>query len=154
MEEEHSGEDAAFSELEKINKGVLSAKLKELRVENGELIAEEIAVFERYIDLLNQEAKIKKNIKESEAKLDAELLAFYPSLTEEQVKQLVIDDKWMASMEKDSHSEMDRISQRLTQRVIQLAERYETPLSAQTRQVADLEKAVSGHLQKMGFVWN
>ena len=29
-------------------------------------------------------------------------------------KPLVVDDKWMASMDKDIHSEMDRISQRLT----------------------------------------
>ena len=60
----------------------------------------------------------------------------------------------MATIEKDIHSEMDRISQRLTQRTKELAERYETPLSTQTKQVADLETAVQGHLQKMGFVWN
>jgi len=153
-EEEHSGEDGVFSELEKINKGVLSARLKELRVENGELIVEEMAIFERYLELLNQEAKTKKAIKEAEAELDAKLLDFYPTLTEAQIKQLVVDDKWMATIGKDIHSEMDRISQRLTQRIKELAERYETPLPQQTQNVMDLETTVNGHLHKMGFVWN
>jgi len=152
MEEEHSGEDGAFAELEKINKGNINARLKEIKDEADSETEQKI--LKAYIKLLTQEAASKKAIKEAEAKLDAELLAFYPSLTEEQVKQLVVDDKWMASMEKDSHSEMDRISQRLTQRVKQLAERYEMPLSVQTEQVADCEKTVIGHLRKMGFSAN
>ena len=60
----------------------------------------------------------------------------------------------MATIDKDIHTEMDRISQRLTQRIKELAERYETPLPQQAQNVMDLEKAVNGHLQKMGFVWN
>ena len=57
-------------------------------------------------------------------------------------------------MEKDIHTEMDRISQCLTQRIKELVERYDASLFIQTKQVADLEAAVCGHLQKMGFVWN
>ncbi len=41
---------------------------------------------------------------------------------------LVGDDHWLAALDKDIHGEMDRISQTLTQRVKELAERYETPL--------------------------
>jgi type I restriction enzyme M protein len=48
---------------------------------------------------------------------------------------------------------MERISQRLTQRIKELAERYDTPLPQQTVEVAELEAKVSAHLQKMGFVW-
>ena len=71
-----------------------------------------------------------------------------------QIKQLVVDDKWIATIDKDINTEMDRISQRLTQRIKELAERYETPMQQQTQNVMELEKAVNGHLQKMGFVWN
>jgi len=151
MIEEHSGEDGAFAELDKINKGNIQ---KQLKMDNGELTQEDVDVLKQYLGLLNKEAVSKKSIKAAEAKLDAELLAFYPTLTEAQIKQLVVDDKWMASMDKDIHSEMDRISQRLTQRVKQLAERYETPLPQQTAQVAELEQTVTGHLEKMGFVVN
>ena len=40
----------------------------------------------------------------------------------------MVDDKWLAALDAAIHGEMDRISQALTQRVKELAERYETPL--------------------------
>jgi type I restriction enzyme M protein len=49
---------------------------------------------------------------------------------------------------------MDHISQALTQRVKELAERYETPMPQQVRKVAELEQAVTHNLEKMGFSWN
>jgi type I restriction enzyme M protein len=66
----------------------------------------------------------------------------------------VVDDKWMVSIERSVKTEMERISQRLTQRIKELAERYETPLPKQTADVAELENKVKLHLQKMGFVWS
>ncbi|MEK6749638.1 MAG: hypothetical protein AABY83_10585 [Pseudomonadota bacterium] len=58
-----------------------------------------------------------------------------------------------AALDKDIHGEMDRISQTLTQRVKELAERYETPLPRMVGRVAELEAKVNQHLAKMGFAW-
>ena len=66
----------------------------------------------------------------------------------------MVDDKWMATIEQSVKTEMERISQRLTQRIKELAERYETPIPKQTAEVAALELRVNTHLEKMGFVWN
>jgi type I restriction enzyme M protein len=41
----------------------------------------------------------------------------------------------------------------LTQRIKELAERYETPMPQQTNEVAEMVSKVIAHLQKMGFVW-
>lgn len=150
--EEQSGEDGAFAELDKINKTVVNARLKEMKDDPD--AEEEVKVLKQYLKLLNQEAATKKAIKGAVVKLDNDLLEFYPTLTEEQIKQLVVDDKWMAIIAKDIRSEMDRLSQRLTGRIKELAERYEMPLPEQTREVTNFEKAVAGHLEKMGFVWN
>jgi len=86
--------------------------------------------------------------------LDIKVIERYKTLTVDEIKQLVVDDKWMASIARSVKTEMDRISQRLTQRIKELAERYETPLPKQTTDVAELETKVSAHLQKMGFVWS
>ena len=152
MEEEHGGEDGLFSELEKINKASITARMKELKDEPN--TSDEQNILKQYLKLLNQETDTKKAVKDAEAELDAKLLNFYPTLKEDQIKQLVVEDKWLATMEKDIHTEMDRISQCLTQRIKELVERYDASLFIQTKQVADLEAAVCGHLQKMGFVWN
>ena len=65
----------------------------------------------------------------------------------------MVDDKWLATISRDVQTEMDRISQRLTQRIKELAERYETPLPQQHKEVNELTSKVDAHLKKMGFVW-
>jgi type I restriction enzyme M protein len=65
----------------------------------------------------------------------------------------VVDDKWLAALDAAVHGEMDSVSQRLTQRVKDLAERYETTLPLMASRVAELETKVNSHLEKMGFSW-
>jgi len=77
--------------------------------------------------------------------------AKYPTLTEAGIKTLVVEDKWLAAISVAIHGEMDRISQALTQRVKELAERYEIPLPQQASKVLELERKVAAHLAKMGF---
>jgi type I restriction enzyme M protein len=62
-----------------------------------------------------------------------------------------VDDKWLSALDIAIHGEMDRISQSLTQRVKELAERYETPMPQMTDRMAELEEKVNGHLERMGF---
>ena len=81
-----------------------------------------------WLKLSTQEADLKKQLKDAEAALDAKAYAQYPKLTEAEIKTLVVDDKWLAALDAAIHGEMDRISQALTQRVKELAERYETPM--------------------------
>jgi type I restriction enzyme M protein len=75
----------------------------------------------------------------------------YPSLSEEEIQTLVVNDKWLATLELAFHGEMNRISQALTQRIKQLAERYETPVSVHVQRVSELEAKVNAHLASMGF---
>ena len=79
--------------------------------------------------------------------------ARYPELTEAEVKVLVVDDKWLAALDTTVHSEMDRVSQQITQRVRDLAERYENSLPLMQSRLAELEAKVSHHLATMGFSW-
>ena len=180
LEEENSSEEGFFADYDKVNKAAVQKRLKELlakkpkpKKESLLLAAEpamaygEEAVLEEYIELSEKLTELSRKIKEAEAELDKKLLAKYgsvktqgiasqgiASLTETEIKQLVVDDKWMASIERSVKTEMERISQRLTQRIKELAERYETPLPKQTTDVAELENRVKLHLQKMGFVWS
>lgn len=152
MQEEHGGEEGYFADLDKVNKANVQKRLKEIKKDKE--AKEEVKVLEAYLALAEQLAEANTKIKKATEDLDKATLAKYPKLTEEEIKQLVVDDKWMSSIEKSIKSEMERISQRLTQRIRELAERYETPMPLQTNEVAELEKKVNAHLKKMGFVWN
>lgn len=151
MEEEHSAEDGYFAELEKVNRGNINARIKELKGETD--VKDELKVLNTYLDLLTKQTNTNREIKEAEAALDDKLYAKYPTLTPDDVKQLVVDDKWMQTIETALKVEIDHISQTLTNRINELAERYETSLPEIDKQVAELESRVNGHLLKMGFVW-
>jgi type I restriction enzyme M protein len=151
LEEEHGGEEGAFSELDKVNKANVTARLKEIQGDTD--AKEEAAVLNAWLKLSNKETDLKRALKAADTDLDAKAYAKYPTLTETEIQTLVVDDKWLAALDAAIHGEMDRISQALTHRVKELAERYETPMPQQSSRVADLEQAVNRHLGKMGFSW-
>lgn len=151
MEEEHGGEEGAFAELDKVNRTTVAARLRDLRFENGEAAPDEKAVLEKYLELCDRQADLKRALRAAEDKLDAAAHAKYPTLTEAEIKTLAVDDKWLAALDARIHGEMDRISQTLTRRVKELAERYENPLPQLTIRVEELEQTVNAHLERMGF---
>ena len=151
LEEEQGGDEGAFSELGKINKPTVTARLKEI---TGDKEAkDEAATLNEWLKLNEQQADLKKRLKDAETALDAKVYAQYPKLTEAEIQTLVVDDKWLAALDAAVHGEMDRISQALTHRVKELAERYETPMPKMVNRAAELEAKVNQHLERMGFSW-
>lgn len=151
LEEEHSGEEGAFAEPDKINKGTVNKHFKEIR--NNSDYRDEAAVLKQWIDLDKQQADLRKQVKEADAALDKLSYEKYPRLSVEEIKTLMVDDKWLATLATAVQGELDRVSQTLTGRIRQLAQRYETPLPQLTSRVADLSARVDEHLKKMGAVW-
>ena len=81
------------------------------------------------------------------------LLVKYKSLKESEIKEMVIHDKWLATIYDSINEELERISHSLAKRIKELAERYETPLPQLTDDVKELSGKVDQHLEKMGFKW-
>ena len=157
LEEEHSGEDDVFSGFDKINASLVKERIREIKNDPDSAkdpgSAEELAVLMRWLDLDAQESDLKKTVKALDAELDRKAYEQYPKLTEAEVKTLVVDDKWMARLERDVQEELERVSQTLTSRIRELAERYETPLPKLESEIAALSAKVEAHLKKMGAVW-
>ena len=149
--EEHGGEDGAFAELDKVNKTSAAARLRKIKGDKD--AKDDIAALSGWLKLNTQEAGLKKCIKKVEAVLDGLAYAKYPELSKSEIKTLVVDDKWMTSLDAAIHGETDSVSQQLTQRVMGLAERYEVPLPRMLDRVAETEAKVNCHLAKMGFAW-
>lgn len=152
LEDEHSGDEGFFGELEKVNKVNVQARLKEIKKDQE--AKEEVQVLMNYLDLQDKQTEFNKKIKDANAELDNKLYAKYPTLTEDEIKTLVVDDKWMATIERSIHTEMNKINQRLTQRIKELAERYEVSMPLQSFKVNELEQKVKAHLERMGFTWS
>jgi type I restriction enzyme M protein len=93
-------------------------------------------------------------VKTAEQEIDALTLKQFGLLTEPEVRTLVVDDKWLATISAAMQSEIDSISQRLTGRIKELAERYENTLGQLDKSNTELEEKVASHLEKMGLVWS
>jgi type I restriction enzyme M protein len=153
--EENSGEEGLLSDViegegdkQKITAKAVKARLKEIGRDPD--YAEERQALIDYADVLTQQAETKPLLKAAQEVLDAKLLAKYPTLSEDEIKILVVDDKWLASIAAAVQAELDRVSQTLTGRIRQLAERYAIPLPRLTVKVAALAARVDEHLIKMG----
>jgi type I restriction enzyme M protein len=150
LEVEHSGDDGALAGLD-INKASIAARLNEIKRDKE--AKEDAAVLTAWLRLNADATDLKRRLKDREAALDAKTYSHYPKLTNAEIKALVVDDKWLGALDGAIHGEMDRVSQQLTQRVKQLAERYETTLPQIQDHVLKLEARVTGHLERMGFSW-
>ena len=172
LAEEHGGEDGllaeALNDKGRLTKASATARLKEVEKEmqkesrrgqetgaevHGSETDDERWMLERYLALVEQETAVAEQLKAAEEKLTAAVAAKYPTLTEDEIKTLVVDDKWMATLHVAVRGELDRVSQTLTGRIRQLAERYATPLPQLTDEVEALAARVDEHLKKMGAVW-
>jgi type I restriction enzyme M protein len=156
--EEESGEEGLLAEVierdgekQKITAKAVKARLKAIGQDADD--ADERKALEEYSALLDDQADAKARLKAAQEDLDAKLDNQYPKLTEGDIKLLVVDDKWLATLAAAVQGELDRVSQTLTGRIRQLAERYATPLPQLTDAVAKLANRVDEHLKKMGAVW-
>ncbi|KSV17226.1 type I restriction-modification protein subunit M [Dehalococcoides mccartyi] len=155
MLEEHGGEEGLSNEVVnekgKIVKADLQKRIKEIKDDPDS--TDELKMLKEYLKLLEQESEDSKKIKEAQSALEKKLLEKYKVLTIDEIKMLLVEDKWMAKLEQDVQSEIQRISQRLNGRITELAERYENTLPLLNTQVVEVEKKVTSHLSKMGFTW-
>ncbi|WP_145136215.1 type I restriction-modification system subunit M [Roseomonas gilardii] len=155
MAEEHGGEDGLLEEAkndkDKLTKASVAARLKEIRTDRD--AAEERQALQAYLALVEQEAETAAKLKAAQEALMEKVLAKYGNVTEDEVKALVVDDKWLATLGATVQAELDQVSQVLTGRVRQLAERYAAPLPQLVDEVVALAGRVDAHLKKMGAAW-
>jgi len=155
MAEEQGGEDglleAAKNEKDKLSRGSVAARLKEIKGEPDS--ADERKALTAYLALIEKEASIFSEASETQSALMAKVAAQYGKLTEDQIKTLVVDDKWLATLAGAVQGELDRVSQTLTGRIRELAERYAVTLPELTEKVEMLFAKVEEHLKKMGATW-
>ena len=168
IEEEQSGEEGLFADLEKVNATEVNKLLKTKRQEvksSFSLAAEpvphygeaeevdEVAILEEYISQTELIKKANAEIKTLNVKLENEVLAEYPILTEAEIKDLMIYQKWTPYLQNALIGEQDRLNQSLTQRIAELTDRYTIPLSSLEVAAQDAEDKVKKHLLKMGLQW-
>ena len=155
FEEENSGEEGYLEEIKNdkgnITKGSLKNRIKDIKDDPDSV--EELEVLESYLKLVDDESDANKKVKDAMKALDKKVNEKYKVLTEDEIKTLVVDMKWIPYIVREVNSEMDRISHRLASRITELAERYDETLSQLENEVKSYAEKVEKHLERMGFAW-
>lgn len=147
--EEHTGEEGLLSEdlsdTDKVTKTTVTARLKHATD------AEEREVLEQAKQLFDLETSAKAQLKTAQEKLDAAVLAQYGKLSETEIKQLLVADKWLSTLQAQIEAEIERITQQLASRLQELKQRYSEPMPEITQNVEQLSLKVAEHLKAMGL---
>ena len=155
FEEENSGDDGVLEDLKndkgKIIKGSLKDRIKDIKGDPES--QNELAILEGYSQLLDEETEANRRARDAAKQLAKLVQDKYKTLTQEEVKELVVDLKWIPYMVEEVAGEMDRVSQRLTSRIRELADRYGETLEQLESEVQTYSAKVEGHLRRMGFEW-
>ena len=136
--EEHTGEDGLLADALNDKGNVTKSSVKErLNALTPDLTTlhetqddndDERDALEHCQSLLEAKSKAEKAVKDAQLALDEQVLAHYETLTEAEIKTLVVEDKWVASIQSAIEGEVQRVIQALTERVKELEERYAEPL--------------------------
>ncbi|HGN1753616.1 TPA: type I restriction endonuclease subunit M, partial [Proteus mirabilis] len=150
--EENSGDDGllndALNDKDKVTKATVMARLKVA------IDPDEKSVLKQVKKLFDNEADAKKTLKEAQDALDLAVFKQYPKLSIDEIKTLIVDDKWLATLQSNIEAEIERVTQQLANRVKELEERYSEPLPDITKSVEELSEKVAGHLKAMGLEWS
>ena len=148
--EEHAVEDGLLADAmddDKISKALIAARLKAIKT-GGD--PDEIKALQYATKLYNAEAAAKKAVKDAQADLDLATLKKYGGLTEDDVKSLVLDDNWQATVVRRVAGEVQALTLDLVARIQQLGERYAETVSDLDAELESLDAKVNGHLAAMG----
>ncbi len=150
--EEHTGEDGLLSDA-KNNKGDITASSVNARlkaIQGEQESKEEEKVLTSYALFSDAVSKSSRAIKKEQKALDQQVLTQYSTLTEIEIKTIVVEDKWVANVQSAIKDEVQHMTQELTGRVQELKERYAKSLPDLTSEIDEFSTKVDAHLRKMG----
>ncbi len=146
---------SAVNENGKITKASIEYRLRIIRTEESvpESLLEDVNQLKTALELCGKISDYNKLVKELNKALDEKCRARYESFTDDEVLDLLVNKKWFDSIFSGIADLYAAISHRLTNRIVELAERYENTLPELEKSTEEYETNVKSHLERMGFKW-
>jgi type I restriction enzyme M protein len=156
LAEEHGGDDGAlhdcFNDKDKIALKEVEKLLKEAK-RDKKIDTEEYAVWAGYLELAADLSEKAKLVKALAKQLEEKVRAKYAVLTIDEIKELLVNQKWYGAIYHGILALYNTVSQNITVRIVQIAERYENTLPTLESDTDKYEAKVKEHLKRMGFIW-
>lgn len=140
-----------FNDKNKVKLADVKAELKSAKKDPAQFDKSDVELWTKYVAIADAMDKDKKDLKDEIAALTKAVQEKYAVITEDEVRELVFDYKWMPAMRERLTGLMTTCQQRVSSDMHTLNARYEDTLSQLANSVNDFEKAVMSHLKEMGF---
>lgn len=140
--EENTGDENLFKDDEKVNEKLL----KELRKESND---DELTILEKLLKNLTVQKDIKKEIKTLQELLNDKVISKYDSLEVDECKNIIVYDKWFASIEEKFSNCINNIISNLSSSIVRLEEEYEYTLEDINEQINIKEQELSSLLKEL-----
>ena len=146
---------SAVNENNKITKASIDSRLHIIRTEESvpESLQEDINQLKRALELCNKISEYNKVVKELNKALDEKCRKRYEMFTDKEILDLLVNRKWFESIYTGIADLYIAISHHLTNRIVELAERYENTLPVLQKNTDEYETKMKSHLERMGFKW-
>lgn len=118
-----------------------------------EIYVDEYAALTLYAQKYAEMDTVNKAYKAARKALDEKLVTKYAELTDEEIKHLLFDMKWMAKLSADVCDEIEQVLNTLSSKVLLIAKRYEHTLGEIEDRTAKSRAAVVSALERMGYIW-
>ena len=111
----------------------------------------DMKILKLWLSLSKEKDTLSTKLKKKRQELTVAVVKKYGELTEEEIKMLVVEKKWLATIVGACEALMQSITHRIATEVTALAERYENTMPKLQLDVASYEHEVNNYLKEMGF---
>lgn len=140
--DENTGDESLFKDDDKVNEKLL----KDLKKDASD---DELIIINNLLDILNNQKKLKKEIKEYQEDLNEKVINKYKTLNEKESQHIIVYDKWFKSLENKFANCLNSLTNTLGNNISKLEEEYESTLSDLNVEIGKKEKELSSLIKEL-----
>ena len=110
-----------------------------------------VKVWNKYLELCGKKKEVSKALVALVDALTENVRKKYDAFTAEDIRNLVVNDKWLKELKEHSEAENKRVCESIASQVSVLNERYVKPLPIINGDIDRLSGEVDGFLKAMGI---
>jgi type I restriction enzyme M protein len=111
----------------------------------------DLEILKQWLSLSNEVEDLVKELKQKRADLTKAVVEKYAALSEDEIKTLVVERKWLDNVLNSCNALMQTVTHSIANDTTALVERYKDTLASLDDDVAKYEAEVGNYLKEMGF---
>ena len=144
-------DEGLYEMLEKVNEANVKKAVAAHKKQTIEADAATVKVWNQYLELCGKKKEVSKALAPQVDALTEKVRKKYDAFSAEEIRDLVINDKWLQELKGRSEAENKRVCESISSQVSVLNERYAKPLPKINEDIAKLSSEVDGFLKAMGI---